>query len=111
VIKAYVVMLSLAAIVHFVCICNFLPSTATFKIKVAALSCVGCAAMLLGCALSEQPSGELVKYLLMLGTAFALYEAATWIDGIYVCNYYRCGKSKRSEVYSKEIPDAKASHE
>jgi hypothetical protein len=93
-------MLSLAAIIHFVCVCNFLPTTATRKIKAAALGCVACAAMLLGCALSGQPSEELVKYLLLMGTAFAIYEGATWLDGIHVCDYYGCRKSQQTAVHS-----------
>lgn len=81
-------LLALASIIHFGCVCNFLPQTATRKIKVTAIACVICGAMLFGCALDDDTDHEVVYYLLLLAFSFLAYELATWLDGINVCEHY-----------------------
>lgn len=88
--KIAAAMLALFAIVHFVCVCNFMPAVATKKAKLAALSCVACGAMLLGCVLGGQADGVIGQYAIALGIALSAYEISTWMDGMTGCDFYRC---------------------
>lgn len=66
------------------------------KIKISAIFSVTAGAMLLGCALDQNRSSEMMNYLIVLSVAFMAYEIAKWLDGLHLCRFYANRKVAKS---------------
>ncbi len=89
-------LLSLATVIHFGFICNFLNQKATLKIKVSAAISVATGAMLLGCTINNEKPEELMLHLVSMSVAFMIYEVSKWVDGLHLCRFY--AKRRTSKV-------------
>lgn len=72
---------------HFVCIANFMHhQSATHKISVSILLCVGACAMY---GVHALMGGSVDLYSVLAFIALGVYEWAKWIDGFQLCRFYK----------------------
>lgn len=83
--------LGAVALVHYSCLCNFMPTTATVKIKVTTGLCVAASAGLV-CA-AQFSNTELA--LAALVAALVTHDLARWLDKIHICKMYEARKDEK----------------